>query len=127
MFLRPVSRNSQWRGTLGVAAIATSLVLAPPARAQDHDMAHMDHEMAADTSARPVEVASPLGIPMTRTGSGTSWLPDASPMRAIHARAGDWTFMTHGAVFGMYDKQNGPRGLDHLASLNWAMLMATRQ
>ena len=91
-------------------------------------MAHMDHEMTADTSARrPMEVASPLGIPMERTGSGTSWLPDASPMRAIHTRAGDWTFMTHGAVFGMYDKQNGPRGVDHLASLNWAMLMATRQ
>jgi hypothetical protein len=127
MFVRPVSRYSRWRATLGVAAIATSLVLAPSARAQDHDTAHMDHEMAADTAARPMEVASPLGIPMARTGSGTSWLPDASPMRAIHARAGDWTFMTHGAVFGMYDKQNGPRGLDHLASLNWAMLMATRQ
>ena len=91
-------------------------------------MAHMDHETQADTSAkRPMEMAGPLGIPMERTGSGTSWLPDAAPMRAIHARAGDWTFMTHGAVFGMYDKQNGPRGLDHLASLNWAMLMATRQ
>jgi hypothetical protein len=113
---------------LGVAAIATSMVLAPSARAQDHDMAHMAHETEADTSAKwPMEVASPLGIPMERTGSGTSWLPDAAPMRAIHARAGDWTFMTHGVVFGMYDKQNGPRGVDHLASLNWAMLMATRQ
>ena len=48
-------------------------------------------------------------------------------MRAVHARAGDWAFMTHGVVFGMYDKQNGPRGVDHVASLNWAMLMATRQ
>jgi hypothetical protein len=113
---------------LGVAAIATSMALAPAARAQDHDMAHMGREMEADTSAkRPMEVASPLGIPMGRAGSGTSWLPDAAPMRAIHARAGDWTFMTHGVVFGMYDKQNGPRGVDHLASLNWAMLMATRQ
>ena len=91
-------------------------------------MAHMNHEVDADTSAnRPMEIATPLGIPMERTGSGTSWLPDAAPMRAIHARAGDWTLMTHGVVFGMYDRQNGPRGVDHFSSLNWAMLMATRQ
>jgi len=128
MFLRPSPRFSRWRSLLGGAAIGASLVLAPSARAQEHDMAHMNHETEADTSAkRPMEIASPLGIPMERSGSGTSWLPDAAPMRAIHARAGGWTFMTHGVVFGMYDKQNGPRGVDHLASLNWAMLMATRQ
>jgi hypothetical protein len=128
MFSLPFSRCSRQHPLLRVAAIAMSMMLAPSARAQDHDMAHMDHETEADTSAkRPMEVASPLGIPMERTGSGTSWLPDAAPMRAIHARAGDWTFMTHGVVFGMYDKQNGPRGVDHLASLHWAMLMATRQ
>ncbi|HEX7980167.1 MAG TPA: hypothetical protein VF461_16275 [Gemmatimonadaceae bacterium] len=127
MLLRPISRYSCRRAAFGVAAIA-AMVLAPSARAQEHDPAHADHEMEADTSAkRPMEMASPLGIPMERTGSGTSWLPDAAPMRAIHARAGDWTFMTHGVVFGMYDKQNGPRGVDHLSSLNWAMLMATRQ
>ena len=128
MFCRPFPRCSRRRSTLGVLTIAASLVLAQSARAQDHDMAHMDHPTEADTSAkRPMEMASPLGIPLERTGSGTSWLPDAAPMRALHLRAGDWTFMTHGAVYGMYDKQNGPRGLDHLASLNWAMLMATRQ
>jgi hypothetical protein len=128
MFIPAIFRYAHRRATLGVAVIAASSVLTPSARAQDHDMAHMDHEMAADTSAkRPMEMASPLEIPIERTGSGTSWLPDAAPMRAIHARAGNWTFMTHGAVFGMYDKQNGPRGVDHLASLNWAMLMATRQ
>jgi len=127
MLLHASPRYARWRVAFG-GAIVASLILTPSARAQDHDMAHMDHEMGADTSAkRPMEIASPLGIPIERTGSGTSWLPDAAPMRAIHTRAGDWTLMTHGAVFGMYDKQNGPRGLDHLASLNWGMLMATRQ
>ena len=129
MPIRIVSSRSRrrWRSSLALVA-AASFVLVGSAQAQDHDMARMDHEMEADTSAkRPMEISSPLGIPMERTGSGTSWLPDAAPMRAIHARAGDWIFMTHGVVFGMYDKQNGPRGLDHLASLNWAMLMATRQ
>jgi hypothetical protein len=50
-----------------------SFVLARPAGAQEHDMAHMAHQTDADTSAnRPMEIASPLGIPMERTGSGTS-------------------------------------------------------
>ena len=130
MLLRTLTRRARrrWRSILVVAAVGASLVLAPSAGAQEHDSAHMDHDAGADTSAkRPMEMASPLGIPMERTGSGTSWLPDAAPMHAFHARAGDWTFMTHGVLFGMYDKQNGPRGVDHLSSLNWAMLMATRQ
>jgi hypothetical protein len=73
MFSLPFSRCSRQHPLLRVAAIAMSMMLAPSARAQDHDMAHMDHETEADTSAkRPMEVASPLGIPMERTGSGTS-------------------------------------------------------
>jgi hypothetical protein len=67
-----------------------------------------------------------LGIPMTRMGSGTSWLPDAAPMHAVHFRAGSWALMVHGVVFGMYDKQFGRRGDDQINSVNWAMLMATR-
>src|ERR1700674_4346370 len=35
----------------------------------------------------------PLGIPMTRMGSGTAWLPDASAMRAWHFMAGSWMLM----------------------------------
>src|SRR5256885_7556543 len=38
----------------------------------------------------------PLGIPESRMGSGTSWLPDASPMHAAHMVLGDWTLMLHG-------------------------------
>lgn len=67
-----------------------------------------------------------LGVPMTRSGSGTSWLPDAAPMHAAHATAGAWTIMTHGVAFLQYDKQNGPRGSDQLGSVNWGMLMASR-
>jgi hypothetical protein len=67
-----------------------------------------------------------LGIPMTRMGSGTSWLPDAVPMHAVHFRAGAWALMVHGVVFGMYDKQFGRRGDDQINSVNWGRLMATR-
>jgi hypothetical protein len=69
----------------------------------------------------------PLGIPMERTGSGTTWLPDVTPMHAYHTMAGSWELMVHGVAFGVYDKQNGPRGAEQLTSVNWGMLMATRQ
>jgi hypothetical protein len=69
----------------------------------------------------------PFGIPMTRMGSGTAWLPDASAMRAWHVMAGPWMLMVHGDAFLQYDHQGGPRGDDQVGSINWAMLMAMRQ
>ncbi len=64
---------------------------------------------------------------MTRMGSGTAWLPDASAMRAWHFVAGRWMLMVHGDAFLQYDHQGGPRGADQLGSINWGMLMAMRQ
>lgn len=69
---------------------------------------------------------APLQIPMTRSGSGTSWLPDASPMHAAHATRGAWELMTHGVAFLQYDRQGDARGSDQLGSVNWGMLMAAR-
>lgn len=54
----------------------------------------------------------PFGIPMTRMGSGTSWLPDASAMRAWHFMAGSWMLMVHGDAFLQYDHQDGPLAMD---------------
>jgi hypothetical protein len=71
--------------------------------------------------------ARPFGIPMTRMGSGTAWLPDASAMRAWHFTAGSWMLMLHGDAFLQYDYQDGPRGADQVGSINWGMLMAMRQ
>ena len=67
-----------------------------------------------------------LGIPESRTGSGTSWLPDASPMHAVHYRAGGWSLMLHGAAFVLYDDQGGPRGDDRVVAVDWGMLAASR-
>jgi hypothetical protein len=71
--------------------------------------------------------ARPFGIPMTRMGSGTAWLPDASAMRAWHFTTGTWMLMVHGDAFLQYDHQGGPRGADQLGSINWGMLMAMRR
>jgi hypothetical protein len=69
---------------------------------------------------------NPLGIPMERLGSGTAWIPDAVPLPSRHLMAGSWMLMVHGFAFAQYDKQGGPRGADQFGSLNWAMLMASR-
>jgi hypothetical protein len=118
-----------------------------------HDMQHMDMPShAGDTSSKAPMAAmpgmpgmatadtatmqgmggmqmidGPLGIPMERTGSGTSWLPDESPMHADHLMAGQWELMLHGVAFAMYDKQGSKRGDEQFASVNWGMLMATRE
>src|ERR1043166_4697189 len=39
---------------------------------------------------------------MAREASGTSWLPDASPMYAIHLQEGPWTVMFHENAFVQY-------------------------
>ena len=68
----------------------------------------------------------PLGVPMERLGSGTTWVPDAVPLPSRHIMAGSWMLMVHGFGFVQYDKQGGPRGAEQFGSLNWAMLMASR-
>lgn len=72
-------------------------------------------------------MTGPLGIPYSRMGSGTSWVPDSTPMHADHLRWGAWTAMIHGAVFGQYDYQGSRRGASQFGSINWAMLIAARR
>jgi len=68
--------------------------------------------------------SGPLGIPMQRMGSGTSWLPDATPMHASHMMLGGWELMLHGLAFLQYDDQGSKRGDKQLGSVNWGMIMA---
>ena len=65
-------------------------------------------------------------IPASRDGSGTSWLPDESPMYAIHAQARGWRLMGHGNLFLQYLHDAGDRGSDQTGSINWLMGMAQR-
>ncbi len=81
-----------------------------------------DSAMAHDMGAM---MTTPLGIPMTRMGSGTTWIPDASPIPTGMAQLGRWELTYHGFLFAQYDRQGGPRGGDQFGSLNWAMLMAS--
>ena len=74
----------------------------------------------------PMPAGGVLGLPESRTGSGTSWLPDDSPMHAVHYRAGAWSLMLHGSAFVLYDDQDGPRGDDRVVAIDGAMLAASR-
>lgn len=66
------------------------------------------------------------GVSMSQEGSGTSWMPAASPMFGSMRRIGLWDLMTHYNVFLNYDRQEGPRGDYQYNSTNWLMLMGSR-
>ena len=117
-----------------LSAVAFLTLWAPGAvGAQEHERHHEPeqadtaamHDMAG-MEAMPgmTMLPRPLGIPMTRMGSGTTWLPDASPMRAYHFMPRGWSLMVHGDVDLYYDHQGTVRGDDQVGSTNWAMLMA---
>jgi hypothetical protein len=89
----------------------------PPADdpAQQHDMQHMHMGDEQD-----------MAMPRSREGSGTSWLPDETPMYAVHSQAGKWMLMAHGNAFLQYFRESGDRGSDQFGSINWFMGMADR-
>jgi len=100
-------------GSMAVALVLVASA-ARPLRAQ-MDMPH------------PMEMAAgPLGIPESRMGSGTAWLPDDTPMHAAHYMLERWTIMLHGQGFFQYDWQGESRGASQLGVVNWAMAAASR-
>lgn len=112
------------RMAAGAAAVVATAVAAS---AQQPDTAARPMPgmvMPADTAMMRMD--GPLGISMERSGSGTTWIPDAVILPSRHFTAGSWMVMLHGFLFGQYDWQERPRGEDQWGSLNWAMIMASR-
>jgi hypothetical protein len=85
---------------------------------------HSQHQMSMMGNDSGAMDASPLGLPMGREGSGTAWLPDDSPMYAVHGRIGSWQTMVHGNAFAEYLFDSGERGTKEFGSINWLMGMA---
>lgn len=98
----------------------------PAAPADTARAAHAAHGAAPAADAQAHGMSGVLGIPQTREGSGTSWLPDATPMHAVHGQAGAWSLMLHGQAFLQYIDEGSDRGDDQLGSINWIMGMARR-
>ena len=67
-------------------------------------------------------------LPMSRDGSGTSWLPDATPMYMISWGNMNWSYMLHGDISARYTDQDaahsGNRGADKFDGPNWIMFAA---
>lgn len=86
------------------------------------------HSTPPDTTAHAMGAMppGPLGIPFSRVGSGTSWLPDATAMYMHHWQAGRWELMLHYNIFAQYIREGSLRGDHQFGSINWVMGMARR-
>jgi hypothetical protein len=78
----------------------------------EHEKMHMEMRSSID-----------LADPMSREGSGTSWLPDSSPMYAKMFMFDDNMLMLHGAIFPRYTNVSTRRGDDRIDAPNWIMAM----
>lgn len=112
----------------GVCALVSIFGLnAVPARAQSSSPSQRptaeQHEHQAATSAQEHEGHDRQ---MARDASGTAWLPDTTPMYAIHRQRGPWQFMVHENAFVQFLDDSGNRGHDQFGSINWMMGMAQR-
>src|SRR5213596_1279348 len=88
------------------------------------DLSHQSHSMH-DGHEMHMEMHSSIDLadPMSREGSGTSWLPDSSPMYGRMFMFGDDMLMLHGAIFPRYTNVSTRRGDDRIDAPNWIMGM----
>lgn len=84
--------------------------------------------MQMDKMSMMMSSSQSRNLPMARDGSGTSWLPDASPVYGIMIHSNQWSYMVHGNIDLRYTKQdlfnNGSRGAQKWDAPNWFMGMA---
>src|SRR5262249_36116306 len=124
---RGVSMYSRVGRSLFIFAVGIALDIGHPcpvlAQASFQASASGQSQPGSTTSPRP----SQLEVPMAREASGTSWLPDDTPMYAIHRQHGPWQLMFHeNAFLQILDEASG-RVSDQAGSINWIMGMAQRQ
>jgi len=103
------------------AACAAFLLAATPVAAQGEmpmDMPMGEHQMST--------MGGPLDVAENREGSGTSWLPDTTPVQGIMKHANGWMLMAHGRAFLQSITVTGDRGDRQFGSANWIMGMAQR-
>jgi hypothetical protein len=82
-------------------------------RTTEMDHRKMNHGLDS-SQMPPMSHAYSLNLPMNRNGSGTGWLPDASPMYGYMLHSKKWMYMIHGNIFVRYNNQDignkGTRG-----------------
>jgi hypothetical protein len=108
------SQGSHGYGAAGEhppSVTATTSGMAGSASHRRHEM-HMEMHSSID-----------IADPMSREGSGTSWLPDSSPMYGKMFMLGGDMLMLHGAIFPRYTNVSTRRGDDRIDAPNWIMAM----
>ena len=98
--------------------VGTAILLCVAAGATAQTADHSQHQ--------PPPPAGVIDVPPQREGSGTSWLPDDTPMYAVHGDYNQWELMGHGSLFLQFLQESGDRGDDQFGSVNWVMGMARR-
>src|SRR5438270_11346372 len=91
-------------------------------RSTSNHQSHMSHE-SHETHGMQMEMHSSIDLaePMSREGSGTSWLPDSSPMYARMFMFDEKMLMLHGAIFPRYTNVITRRGDDRIYAPAWLM------
>ncbi|WP_343303564.1 hypothetical protein AAHN97_18565 [Chitinophaga niabensis] len=102
-----------------------------PAKKKHDHAAMMQQDEHAGHNMHTMTHAYSKNLPMNRNGSGTSWLPDNSPMYMYMAQKGNTSFMLHGNIFLRYTSTDfsakGSRGATKLDAPNWLMGMMNHQ
>jgi hypothetical protein len=110
-----------------IALAATTRVVAQMDHAQMSDMhsSSPDASPARTSGEAGMSMQSSINVvdPMNREGSGTSWVPDSTPMYGKMFMIGDDMLMLHGAIFPRYTNVSTRRGDDRIDAPNWIMAM----
>ncbi len=88
-----------------------------------------DKMQQADTMMMSSQLSRDL--PMSRNGSGSSWMPDETPVYGYMIHGKKWMSMVHGNITARYTGQdifkNGSRGGHEFDAPNWFMGMTQRK
>jgi hypothetical protein len=130
------STSNVQRSTSKVGAMESPAVASPPLRDPNRPSQAHDHASSVAAATRgtagehehekmQMEMHSSIDLaePMSREGSGTSWLPDSSPMYGRMFMFGEDMLMLHGAIFPRYTNVSTRRGDDRIDAPNWFMAM----
>jgi len=98
---------------------------AMPEMAEEHDANGMEMPQHGGAHPRAMSMQSSIDVadPMSRESSGTSWVPDSTPMYGYMKMLGDDMLMLHGAIFPRYTNASTRRGDDRIDAPNWIMAM----
>jgi len=82
-----------------------------------------DHKHEKEKMEMSMQSSVNIADPMSRESSGTSWVPDSTPMYGKMFMFGESMLMLHGAIFPRYTNVSTRRGDDRIDAPNWIMGM----